>query len=175
MIPSLLDTLPSFCRARILILGVGNILFGDDGFGPEVVARLEREYALPDDVCAMDAGTGVRKILFTLALSPSRPEHVIVVDAVDRNGIRGQVTEISLEDIPAQKVDDFSMHQAPTSNLLRELRDSGTRVTVLACDVGHVPAEIRMGLSPAVAEAVSISCRQIADRYLVPVESIEIK
>ena len=162
-----MDYLPEFCIARVLILGCGNILFGDDGFGPEVIAYLERNYAVPDDVCIMDVGTGVRKLLFTLALSPSRPEEIVVVDAVDRDGTKGQIIEIPLEDIPAVKTDDFSMHQAPTSNLLRELRDSGVKVTVLVCDVGYVPQEIRTGLLPEAARAVPIMGRWIAGRYLL--------
>lgn len=43
-----LDILPSFCRARVLILGVGNMLFGNDGFGLEVVDYLTRHFAIPD-------------------------------------------------------------------------------------------------------------------------------
>jgi coenzyme F420 hydrogenase subunit delta len=161
-----MDCVPEFCTARVLILGVGNVLFGDDGFGPEVIAHLERNYAVPADVCLMDVGTGVRKILFTLAISSTRPQEIVIVDAVDRNGAQGQIAELSLEDIPLEKNDDFSMHQAPTSNLLRELRDSGTQVTVLACDVGCVPREIRAGLSPVVADMVPVMGQQIVERYM---------
>ena len=161
-----MDYFPEFCTARVLILGVGNILFGDDGFGPEVIAHLERNYAVPTDVCLMDVGTGVRKILFTLALSSTRPQEIVIVDAIDRNGTKGEVFELPLKDIPIEKMDDFSMHQAPTSNLLRELHDSGAKLIVLACDVGEVPKEIRTGLSTVAANAVSIMARQIADRYL---------
>jgi len=163
-----MDYLPEFCTARVLILGVGNVLFGDDGFGPQVIAHLERNFPVPADVCLMDVGTGVRKILFTLALSSARPREIVIVDAVDRNGTRGQIIELLLEDIPLEKTDDFSMHQAPTSNLLRELRDSGAQVTVLVCDVGCVPQEICTGLSPLAASAVPIMARQIADRYFSP-------
>jgi coenzyme F420 hydrogenase subunit delta len=160
-----MDYLPEFCTARVLILGVGNILFGDDGFGPEVIAHLERTCAVPADVCLMDVGTGVRKILFTLALSSTRPQEIVIVDAVDRNGTKGEIFELPIEDIPTEKIDDFSMHQAPTSNLLRELRDSGVKLTVLACDVGEVPKEIHAGLSPLAADAIPLMARQIAERY----------
>ena len=63
-----LEHLPAFCRARVLILGVGNLLFGDDGFGPAVAEHLDKLYAPSDDVYIMDVGTGVRKLLFTLTL-----------------------------------------------------------------------------------------------------------
>ena len=44
--PALTDTLPAFCIARVLILGVGNVLFGDDAFGPEAADYLARHYQI---------------------------------------------------------------------------------------------------------------------------------
>lgn len=163
-----MDLLPEFCRKRILILGCGNVLLGDDGFGPRVIAHLTEHYRLPDDVCAMDAGTAVRNILFTLALSDARPEEVVIVDAVDRGEEPGRILELPIEAIPLQKRDDFSMHQAPSSNLLRELRDQcGVQVSVLACDVGAINPTVQVGLSERVQRAVSLVCEKIADRFNV--------
>jgi coenzyme F420 hydrogenase subunit delta len=164
-----LDTLPSFCRARALVLGVGNVLFGDDGFGPQVAAHLARHYRIPDDVYVMDVGTGARKLLFTVALSEARPAEVVIVDAVDWGQGSGQVFEIPVESLPTAKVDDFSLHQVPTSNMLRELQDKcGVRVTVVACDVGVIPQMIQPGLSPEIEEAVAAASRKIAQRFSLP-------
>ncbi|MBI5290685.1 MAG: hydrogenase maturation protease [Chloroflexi bacterium] len=165
-----MDTLPAFCRARVVILGVGNMLFGDDGFGPEVVDSLTRHYHIPDDIYLMDVGTGARKLLFTIivgaSLVPARPEEIIIVDAVDWGQGNGKVFEIPVESLPVTKVDDFSLHQVPTSNMLRELQDEcGVTVTVVACDVGVIPQEIAPGLSPAIAHAVIAASKQIADRF----------
>ncbi len=160
------DILPSFCHARVLILGVGNMLFGDDGFGPQVIEHLCRHYTFPADVCAMDVGTGARKVLFTLALSEARPDILVIVDAVDWGNKLGDVLEIPVERLPRTKVDDFSLHQVPTSNLLRELQDEcSVQVTVLVCDVGQVPQVIAPGLSPDIELAVASASEMIADRY----------
>ncbi len=75
------DILPAFCHARVLILGVGNLLFGDDGFGPAVVEDLLQNYAIPEDIYVMDVGTGVRKLLFTLLLGDVQPAEIVIVDA----------------------------------------------------------------------------------------------
>ena len=115
--------IPEMYRKRVLVLGCGNILFGDDGFGPEVVAHLEVHHTIPEDVCVADAGTSARKILFPILLDEQRPEHIIIVDAVDAGRRPGEIFEISVEDIPENKIDDFSLHQLPTSNLLRELKE----------------------------------------------------
>jgi coenzyme F420 hydrogenase subunit delta len=160
-----LDALPAFCRARTLVLGVGNVLFGDDGFGPDVVRHLSGHYEIPDDIYVMDVGTGARKILFTVTLSETRPEEIVIVDAVDWGQRNGEVFEIPAEALPENKIDDFSLHQVPTSNLLRELQERcGVKVIVVACDVGAIPQAIAPGLSPPVEIAVVTAARQIAER-----------
>jgi len=40
----------------IMILGIGSILFSDDGFGIRVVQRIEKEYEFPDSVLVVDGG-----------------------------------------------------------------------------------------------------------------------
>ena len=166
---TVLDSLPAFCRARVLILGVGNVLFGDDGFGPAVVDRLSSRYPIPEDVYVMDVGTGVRKLLFTLVLSEARPEEIVVVDAVDWGQEVGRLIMLPVEALPASKIDDFSLHQVPTSNMLRELQDHcGVKVTVIACDVGFIPQEMRSDLSPQTRQAVMDASAQIAERFLLP-------
>jgi coenzyme F420 hydrogenase subunit delta len=164
------DILPAFCSARVLVLGVGNLLFGDDGFGPAVARWLSDHYMIPDDLYVMDVGTGVRKLLFTLALSESRPEEIIIVDAVDWAQVTGSVVEISAESLPVTKIDDFSLHQVPTSNLLCELQERcGVKVIIVACDVGAVPQRISPGLSPATLDAVVLAGQKIASRLsLIP-------
>jgi coenzyme F420 hydrogenase subunit delta len=160
-----MDLLPTYCQARLLILGVGNLLFGDDGFGPAVIEQLQNHYPIPPDVYTMDVGTGVRKILFTLTLSELLPEEIIIADAVDWGQEVGKVFEIKAQSLPLSKIDDFSMHQAPGSNLLRELQERRkVRVTIIACDVGYVPKEIKPGLSPVVAEASLKAAQIIAQR-----------
>ncbi len=164
-----LDSLPAFCRARVLILGVGNVLFGDDGFGPAVIDSLIGHHPIPEDVYVMDVGTGVRKLLFTLILSDTRPEEIVIVDAVDWGQEVGRLIAIPVEALPSNKVDDFSLHQVPTSNMLRELQDQcGVKVTVIACDVGPIPQEMRSGLSSQARQAVIAACEQIAERFLLP-------
>jgi len=160
------DFLPAFCQARVLILGVGNLLFGDDGFGPAVADMLNLHYAISDDVYVMDVGTGARRLLFTLSLSETLPEEIVIVDAVDFGLEIGQVSELSVEDLPVTKTDDFSLHQVPTSNMLRELQERRhVKVTVLACDVGEIPPHVRPGLSAKTQQAVVTASRSIAERF----------
>jgi coenzyme F420 hydrogenase subunit delta len=147
--------LPDFCRKPTVVLGVGNILFGDDGFGCAVVDYVDAHYCVPENVCLLDAGTGVRKLLFTLCLSSARPQRLLILDAIDAGRSPGEIFEIDPAEIPPVKLDDFSLHQLPTSNLLRELQEAcGVEVRVLACQTEPLPEEISQGLSKAVSGAV---------------------
>ena len=158
--------LPDFCRKPTLALGCGNVLFGDDGFGCEVVEFLEARYPVPETVCLLDAGTGVRKLLFTLCLSSVRPRRLLIVDAIDAGRSPGEIFEIDPANIPSVKLDDFSLHQLPTSNMLRELQEScGIEVRVLACQTGPLPEEISQGLSQAVSEAVPRAAEWLVREY----------
>lgn len=160
------EQLPAFCVARVVILGVGNVLFGDDGFGPAVANELLQNYAIPSDIYVMDVGTGVRKLLFTISLSESRPEEIVIVDTVDWGQQVGQVLEIPVESLPVTKMDDFSLHQVPTSNMLHELQEKcGVKVSVVACDVENVPETISPGLSLGIEKAVQTAVNKIAQRY----------
>jgi len=160
------SVLPEYCRKETLVLGCGNRLFGDDGFGSIVAEHLLKHYSIPDDVHVADAGTGARKLLFTLCLSPQRPRRILIIDAVDKGRTPGEVFEISLQDIPRKKLDDFSLHHAPSSNLARELAETGVEVRVFACQVSHIPESVEPGLSEPVSLAVHRLCNLLVDEVL---------
>ena len=160
------NELPQFCRQPVVILGCGNIFFGDDGFGCAVVDYIESHGGAPQFVCLLDAGTGVRNLLFTITLSPVKPRRLLILDAVDVGRTPGELFELDPSEIPAVKIDDFSMHQMPTSNLLRELQQQcGLQVRILACQTGALPEQIAPGLSPPVERAVAKAAAWIAREY----------
>jgi coenzyme F420 hydrogenase subunit delta len=148
--------MPRFKDFRNLVLGVGNRLFGDDGFGPCLIDRLtEIEPDLPQDTCFMDAGTAAARLLFDVLISERRPALLLIADAVDLPGhAPGKVFELSPAELPDNKRDDFSLHQLPGSGLLEELERGGCRVRIIACQVKSIPAEIAEGLSPEVEAAL---------------------
>lgn len=146
---------PEYCRKPVLVLGCGNILLGDDGFGPAVIEHMAGRDDLPGHVCLLDVGTSARKILFDVILTRLKPVRIIVVDAMDFGGDPGSVSSLDLDAIPENKTDDFSMHQIPTSNLLRELRDfCQVELVIVVCQPAEIPDEVKPGLSEAARNAV---------------------
>ena len=154
---------PEWYDKSILILGCGNILIGDDGFGPAVAQRLRDNFTIPADVCVFDAGTSVRTILFDTVLSDKKPSKVVIVDAMDCGREPGELFMLDIDSLPKIKLDDFSMHQIPTSNLLRELRDHcGIEVIVVACQVANACDSVNPGLSEPVEHAVELAAEELA-------------
>ena len=147
----------------IVVFGCGNILFGDDGFGPAVANHLLERYSIPNDVIIMDVGTSIRSILFDLILSEKKPQRIIIVDAVDKPGKKpGEVFEIPVEEIPENKTFDFSLHQFPTVNLLAELGNhTGIEVKIIVAQTKDIPDTVRPGLSKVMHGALAEACRQI--------------
>jgi coenzyme F420 hydrogenase subunit delta len=147
---------------KVVVLGCGNILYGDDGFGPNVAEHLENACRIPSHVDVVNAGTGVREMLFDLVISEQRPKKMIVIDAIDANKKPGEVFKIPLEEMPAHKTDDFSIHHMPTTNMLKELRDHcDVDVIVIVAQVESIPKEVKPGLSKALMEAVGVAAEEV--------------
>jgi coenzyme F420 hydrogenase subunit delta len=158
---------PGWYGKSIVILGCGNWLCGDDGFGPAVVQRLERTVPPAADVCVLDVGTSVREILFDITLSDNKPEKIVVVDAVDCGREPGELFALDIDSLPKTKLTEFSPHQMPTCNLLRELRDlCNMEVVVIACQVQDRSDRVCPGLSRPVEEAVQRAVETLVLEHL---------
>lgn len=153
---------------RTLVLGCGNVLYGDDGFGPAVAGALAERYPIPADAAVLDLGLATRGFVFDVLLSSTRPARIVIVDAMERAGRRpGELFEVPLDELSREKVDDFSFHQGPTSNLLRELRDlCGVDIVIVSCQPERIPAEMERGLSAPVQAAADRAAALIHERYL---------
>lgn len=162
----------NFFNKERLVFGCGNPFFGDDGFGPAVIEHLEKNHDIASTVEVLDAGTSIRDILFDLLLSEKRPDQIVIVDAMDQPGkIPGDLSEIYIHQIPMNKTSDFSLHQFPTTNMLKELSEAtGIDVRVFVVQTDALPQQVSPGLSPAVAEAVPAMCHKIMETLNTPIQ-----
>ena len=157
------EELPDFCRAETVVMGCGNVLLGDDGFGPAVVSYLRQAGGVRDSVALLDAGTGISRLLFDIALAPSRPRKLVVVDAMKLGLPAGTVSCVPLDSFETRSTRVFAEHQEPTSCLLKELRDmAGIEVVLVAGEPELMPEEVCPGLSHVMKQAVIEAARQIA-------------
>ena len=85
---------------KIGILGVGNLIVGDEGFGVHAVRYLEEHYEFPDNVLILDGGTaGIYMSPFLEECDP-----VLVIDVVDIDAEPGSMHYYSSEDVKAGKL-----------------------------------------------------------------------
>lgn len=126
---------------ELLVLGLGNLLLGDDGLGAAVVTRLEREYDVPPGVRLADGGTLGLALLGLFAES----KHAILVDAVRADASAGSLVRIDGEEVAPAVRERLSPHQVGVADLLdaARLMDSyPASVTLL----GLVPEKMDLGL-----------------------------
>jgi len=92
---------------HVMILGVGNLLFSDEGFGIWVVEELERRYAFPENVSLVDGGVLGVSLLGVM----SQADHLIVVDVIRNQGTPGDIYRLEGEAIPERIRAKNSLHQ----------------------------------------------------------------
>ena len=147
-------------RVPLLVLGLGNVLLGDDGLGAAAVARLRDEFDGPRDVRVLDGGT------LGLALLPyvEEAEAVILVDAIRDDEPAGTFVRLEGDDVAPAVATRLSPHQVGVADLLdgARWRDRYPSRVVL---LGLVPESIELGvgLSPAVATALAALVRRITE------------
>ncbi|ASR37419.1 hypothetical protein BAY61_23155 [Prauserella marina] len=151
-------------RPRVLVAGVGNVALGDDGFGVEVVQRLEGE-ALPDWVQIADygvGGAGHGRIDGDLV---GGYDTTILVDATPRGRQGGSlcVLEVELGDHPDGVPALLASHGIRPEGALRLLQllggDAG-RVLVVCCEPVKTTG---VGLSREAAGAAEDALRIVTD------------
>jgi hydrogenase maturation protease len=130
----------------LLVLGLGNLLCGDDGLGAAAVARLERDWEAPDGALFLDGGT----LGLTLLPYLEDARDVILVDAVRADEPPGTLVVLSGEDVAPAVRHRLSPHQIGVADLLdgARLHERYPRRLVL---VGLVPATLSLGIERSAA------------------------
>ena len=147
---------------KTLVAGIGNLLLGDDGFGPEIIRTLEKE-KLPDNIELRDMGiAGV-----TTATEIDDYELVIFVDAMEIGEKPGslKLMKIEVENISPEEVLDlsrFSVHELSLETILKISKAMDTlpeEVYILGCQ----PERLEVGciLSPEVRDVIPAAVEKI--------------
>jgi len=136
---------------QITVLGIGNILLQDEGFGVRIVEELHRRYLFPDDVQVLDGGTlGMDLLRFI-----SGSEKLLVVDAIAGSGPPGSFYRLAGQEVQAYFSEKVSLHEMGIRDVLAALEVLGHPVAEVVV-LGVEPAVLELGLelTPVVAAAV---------------------
>jgi len=152
----------------LLVLGLGNVLLGDDGLGAATIARIERSYRIPPGVHLEDGGTLGMSLLGLLAES----DRVILVDAVRTDSPPGTLVRIDGEDVMDAVRERLSPHQVGVADLLdaaRLIDCYPASVTLL----GIVPEAIDLSIVRSIA--VEVRLDELAEAVVREVQSLGYK
>jgi len=142
----------------LLILGLGNVLCGDDGLGVAAVAEIQRRFFLPPQVRVLDGGTLGLALLGHIGLS----QDVLLVDAVRADAPPGTLVRLEGDEVGPAARERLSVHQIGVADLLDGLRllDAVPRRLLL---LGLVPRTLELGLerSPEVQTRLPSLVREV--------------
>ncbi|MFF4957217.1 hydrogenase maturation protease [Streptomyces sp. NPDC001222] len=151
-------------NGKVLVAGIGNVFLGDDGFGVETVRALSGR-RLPAHVEVLDIG--VRGVHLAYQVLDGY-DMLVLVDATARGGDPGTLYviehEAAADGAPSAPMDGHRMTPDAVLAVLATL-SAGTggqpprRTVVVGCEPACV--EERIGLSPAVSDAVPRAVRMI--------------
>ena len=142
---------PAAAARHIKVLGVGNLLWADEGFGVRCVEALGRDWEFPPEVELLDGGT------LGLALLPYLQEaaSAILVDAIRADGSPGALVRVEGSEVGPAVRERLSVHQVGVADLLDGARwlDLYPESVVL---LGLVPESLELGvtLSPSVESQI---------------------
>jgi hydrogenase 3 maturation protease len=111
-------------KPRLAILGIGNSMRGDDGFGPLVIGKLKEAKVK----CISIDGETVPEN-YSGPIIKEKPELIVLLDCANFGGCPGEIRIIDEKDIPCLSL---STHQMPISFLTAYLKDeTGARVLII--------------------------------------------
>lgn len=143
-------------RGKILIVGIGNLLYRDDGIGARVIEEMKK-MALPEDMELLEMGTSTMDLIYHL----DGVEKLIVIDALKSGGVPGTIYRIKPEDLLPDEGQPVSLHDIGLLETLQMAKRKGMEIETVVIGVEPKILEWGMELSqelrekiPAVIEAI---------------------
>jgi hydrogenase maturation protease len=126
---------------HIMVLGVGNLLFTDEGVGIHAIETLLERYEFPENVSIEDGGVLGMNLLGII----SEADQLIVVDAIKNGGEPGALHRLAGDEIPKRILAKNSLHQV---DLLEAL--------TLCQALDKVPETVIVGVEPEDIETLCL-------------------
>jgi len=152
-------------ETSVLILGIGNLLWADEGFGVRAVQALHQGYSFPDNVRLMDGGTQ------GMALLPyvQQADVLIVFDAIDYGLPAGSLKTIVDEAVPAfLSAKKMSLHQTgfqevlATAELLGHIFSRLLLIGVQPVELEDYGGSLRPQVKAQIQPALELALRYLA-------------
>ena len=123
-------------KFKLTIMGLGNILFRDEGFGVHFVRAFQKKYCMPDDVLIMDGGT----LGYMLMDHICETNHLLVIDTVKADDRPGSIYRFHPDAIPTALHYNVSAHEVEFLDVLFKAEMMGEAPETVI--IGVVPEDI---------------------------------
>lgn len=149
---------------KTLILGIGNVLMGDEGVGVHVIGQLQNR-KLPPDVELLDGGTGA----FVLLEPMESATRIVLIDASMDGSSPGAVRRLTPH-YSCEYPPTLTAHDIGLKDLLDVFYLSGRHpdITLFAVSIASLQ-EIKMELSPELAaklpQIVDLVLRELGTHF----------
>ncbi|MBM9614795.1 HyaD/HybD family hydrogenase maturation endopeptidase [Desulfobulbus rhabdoformis] len=137
----------SWQQMNTLVLGIGNLLIGDEGVGCKTIEELERRFELPAGVECVDGGTAGFELLTMI----DGRDHLILIDALQNDRAPGTVVMVEGNEVPQAFHARTTPHQLGICDVLAAAQLGGTMPGSLTLyGIEPKQLDVGIGLSPEV-------------------------
>ncbi len=162
----MIESLHSNRLPRVLLLGIGNLLWADEGFGVRALEHLQRHYEFPDNVTLLDGGTqGIY-----LVQNVREADILVVFDAVDYGLPGGTLKRVDGDDVPkflgCKKV---SLHQTgfqevlALAEMLGDYPDHLLLIGVQPVELDDFGGSLRPAVKAQIEPAIDLALQYLAE------------
>lgn len=133
------------------VLGVGNTILSDEGFGVRVVEYLQKNFTFPENVALIDGGTlGVELLHFVAGT-----KRLLIIDSIDGGAAAGSTFHLRGDEIKAHFAQKISAHEVGIQDVLTMLELSGKKIPCVEL-IGAQPFSLEAGveLTPQMSKLV---------------------
>jgi hydrogenase maturation protease len=151
-------------QIEVLVLGIGNVLWADEGFGVRAVEALHAAFEFPAGVELMDGGTLGLNLYEPVALA----RRVLVLDAIDFSLPPGTLRVLRGDEVPAWGRTKLSPHQTGFNDVLALAQLNGREpesivaIGVQPVDLSDFGGSLTGPVRARLPEAVALAAQEIA-------------
>ena len=158
--------------SEITVLGIGNTILSDEGFGVRVVEYLQQNYKFPENVSLIDGGTlGVELQHFVIGT-----QKLLIIDSIDGGAAAGTTFHLHDSEILKHFTQKISAHEIGIQDILTMLEMTGKKIPCVEL-LGAQPYSLDAGtnLTPPMQKLLPLfadKALEILKRWEVPAEKL---
>ncbi len=141
--------------SSIAVVGLGNILLGDEGFGVHLINDLKAKYTFSDNVKILDGGT----VGFLLIEHFLENDYLIFIDAIRANDAPGSVYKFNTKKLPPNITFVSSIHEIGLGDIIGHVKLMGLEKETIVIGIEPLsvcPNNLTTTLTPLMKEKMPI-------------------